>query len=191
MLDMGFINDVRHILNSLAPERQSFFFSATMDPKVKSLIQTFSHDPVTISIKTGDTSDNVTQDVIRFDSNQDKLSKLHDLLISGSVTKAIVFDETQRSVERLSKELIARGFDADAIHGGKSQGQRQRALNRFKKNEISILVATDVAARGIDVLDITHVINFSQPQSYEDYVHRIGRTGRAGKTGHALTFVAK
>jgi superfamily II DNA/RNA helicase len=107
------------------------------------------------------------------------------------VSKAIVFDETQRSVERLSKELVARGFDADAIHGGKSQGQRQRALNRFKKNEISILVATDVAARGIDVNDITHVINFSQPQSYEDYVHRIGRTGRAGKTGHALTFVEK
>lgn len=100
-----------------------------------------------------------------------------------------MFDETQRRVEKLSQELVTRGFKADAIHGGKSQGQRQRALNRFKKNEVNILVATDVAARGIDVVDITHVVNFSLPQSYEDYVHRIGRTGRAGKTGHALTFV--
>jgi ATP-dependent RNA helicase RhlE len=116
---------------------------------------------------------------------------LHDLLSSGAVTKAIVFDETQRSVEKLSIELIARGFDADAIHGGKSQGQRQRALDKFKKNQITVLVATDVAARGIDVADISHVINYSTPQSYDDYVHRIGRAGRAGKIGHALTFVQR
>ena len=103
--------------------------------------------------------------------------------------KLIIFSETQRSVEKLSKTLIERGFKADAIHGGKTQGQRQRALNRFKANEIKVLVATDVAARGIDVVDITHVINFSQPQSYEDYIHRIGRAGRAGRIGHALTFV--
>ena len=105
--------------------------------------------------------------------------------------KAIVFDDTQRSVERLSNELVALGFKADSIHGGKSQGQRQRALARFKQNEINILVATDVAARGIDVVDITHVINYSQPQSYLDYVHRIGRAGRAGRVGYALTFVTE
>ncbi len=188
MLDMGFVNDVRDILSNLAPQRQSFFFSATMDARVRTLIETFSNDPVTVSIKTGETAENVHQDVVKFAGTADKLEKLHDILSRPEV-KAIVFDETQRSVERLSKELIARGFDADAIHGGKTQGQRQRALDRFKKNQIKILVATDVAARGIDVADITHVINYATPQSYDDYVHRIGRAGRAGRTGYALTFV--
>jgi ATP-dependent RNA helicase RhlE len=191
MLDMGFVNDVRSILNELANERQSFFFSATLDNRVRALIETFAHDPVTVSLKTGETSDHVHQDVVRYESNQDKLEKLHELLISGEISKAIVFDETQRNVERLGNELIGRGFKADAIHGGKSQGQRQRALKRFKANEVNILVATDVAARGIDVADITHVINFSVPQTYDSYVHRIGRAGRAGRTGYALTFVAR
>jgi ATP-dependent RNA helicase RhlE len=191
MLDMGFVADVREILDELHPQRQSFFFSATMDPRVSSLIKTFSNDPVTVAVKTGETSDNVNQDVVHYGGSTEKLEKLHELLLKSGVTKAIVFDETQRSVERLSKELVARGFDADAIHGGKTQGQRQRALNRFKKSEISILVATDVAARGIDVADISHVINYTQPQTYDDYVHRIGRAGRAGKVGHALTFVGR
>jgi ATP-dependent RNA helicase RhlE len=188
MLDMGFINDVRHILSHLAENRQSLFFSATLDNRVKSLIDSFSNDPVLISHKTGDTADNVHQDVIRYSGPHDKMDKLHDVLVKGD--KVIVFDETQRKVERLSNDLIARGFSADAIHGGKSQGQRKRALDRFKKNDVTILVATDVAARGIDVADITHVVNFSTPQTYDDYVHRIGRAGRAGKTGYALTFVA-
>jgi ATP-dependent RNA helicase RhlE len=191
MLDMGFVNDVRSILNELAPARQSFFFSATLDARVRTLIETFANDPVTVSLKTGETSDHVHQDVVHYESNQDKLEKLHQLLISGEISKAIVFDETQRSVERLGNELIERGFKADAIHGGKSQGQRQRALKRFKANEVNILVATDVAARGIDVADISHVINFSVPQTYDSYVHRIGRAGRAGRTGYALTFVAR
>jgi len=189
MLDMGFVNDVTEILQALAPRRQSFFFSATMDRRVEDLIQTFAHEPETVAVKTGETSDNVNQDVVRYMSPFDKMDKLHDILLSEQVAKAIVFDETQRNVEKLSKELIERGFKADAIHGGKSQGQRQRALDRFKKSQITILVATDVAARGIDVADITHVINYTQPQSYQDYVHRIGRAGRAGKIGHALTFV--
>jgi ATP-dependent RNA helicase RhlE len=191
MLDMGFVNDVRTILGELHQDRQSFFFSATLDHKVRDLIQTFSNDPVVISVKTGNTSDSVHQDIVCYEGNHDKLDQLHDVLNREGVTKAIIFDDTQRSVERLSEELIARGFKADAIHGGKSQGQRTRALNRFKKNEISILVATDVAARGIDVVDITHVINYSTPQSYEDYVHRIGRAGRAGRVGYALTFVTE
>jgi superfamily II DNA/RNA helicase len=189
MLDMGFVDDVRNILSNLAVERQSFFFSATLDTRVKNLIHTFAKDPVTISLKVGETADSVNQDVVRYAGSHEKMQKLHDILLSQGVTKAIVFDETQRGVERLSNELVARGFDADAIHGGKSQGQRQRALDKFKKNQIKILVATDVAARGIDVADITHVINYGMPQSYEDYVHRIGRAGRAGKTGHALTFI--
>ncbi|MDQ5972266.1 MAG: ATP-dependent helicase DeaD [Patescibacteria group bacterium] len=189
MLDMGFVDDVREILSNVAAQRQSFFFSATLDARVNSLIQTFSNEPVTISIKTGETSDNVDQNVIQFGGNMEKIEKLHDVLIQPNVTKAIIFDETQRSVERLSNELIDRGFAAVSIHGGKNQGQRQRALASFKANQTTILVATDVAARGIDVADVSHVINYTQPQSYEDYVHRIGRAGRAGKTGYALTFV--
>jgi superfamily II DNA/RNA helicase len=188
MLDMGFIGDMQEILGKIKPERQSFFFSATLNPKVKNLVHSFVHDPITISVKTGDTSDNVEQSIIHAPRNR-KLDELHQLLLKDAVTKALIFDDTQRSVERLAGELNNRGFDADAIHGGKSQGQRQRALNRFKKNEVTVLVATDVAARGIDVADISHVINFSTPQSYEDYVHRIGRAGRAGKTGHAVTFI--
>ncbi len=189
MLDMGFVDDVRSILDSLASERQSLFFSATLDARVRGLINSFSQDPVTISLKSSSTSDNVHQDVVKYTHNFDKLDKLHDILVTDNVAKVIIFDETQRSVERLSDELLNRGFKADAIHGGKTQGQRERALRRFKKSEIDILVATDVAARGIDVADITHVINYTTPQSYEDYVHRVGRAGRAGKVGYALTFI--
>jgi superfamily II DNA/RNA helicase len=191
MLDMGFVNDVRVILSELHDERQSFFFSATLDHKVRDLIATFSQDPVTVSVKTGNTSDNVHQDIVCYETSRDKIVLLHDLLVKDEVAKTIIFDDTQRSVERLSEELRDRGFKADAIHGGKSQGQRQRALSKFKKNEIDVLVATDVAARGIDVADITHVINYSTPQNYEDYIHRIGRAGRAGRVGYALTFVTE
>ncbi len=188
---MGFVNDVRSILNELPKERQSLFFSATMDRAVSALIETFSNEPITVSVKTGDTGENIHQDVVMVRHDSEKLEKLHDLLIGGTIDKAIIFDDTQRSVERLANELIARGFSADAIHGGKSQGQRQRSLNRFKANEVKVLVATDVAARGIDVKDISHVINYSTPQSYSDYVHRIGRAGRAGNVGYALTFLSK
>ncbi len=191
MLDMGFINDIRHILGRMAEKRQSFFFSATLDSRVKTIIDSFSHDPVHIEIKTGDTSDNVEQNVVTYVSKEEKIDKLHNLLISEAVGKTLVFDDTQRSVERLSKELEARGFQVDAIHGGKSQNQRQRALSKFRENKVNVLVATDVAARGIDVADITHVINYSTPGSYSDYVHRIGRAGRAGRLGYALTFIEK
>lgn len=191
MLDMGFVNDITHILSQTSPTRQSFYFSATLDAKVKTIIETFSKDPVHISVKSGDTSDNVDQNVVRLMGNETKIDKLHDILIQNRAMKAIVFDDTHHSVEKLSNELAARGFLADSIHGGKSQGQRRRVLNKFKTNEITILVATDVAARGLDISDITHVINYSLPQTYDDYVHRIGRTGRAGKVGYALTFVER
>lgn len=189
MLDMGFIDDMRNILQKISEVRQSFFFSATMDSKVASLINGFTNDVVTISVKTGETSENVEQDIVAYQTPNEKIEQLHQLLISEKVTKALVFDETQRSVERLYEELASRGFKADAIHGGKSQAHRQRALDKFKKNHVSILVATDVAARGIDVTDISHVINYSQPQAYDDYIHRIGRAGRAGRLGYAYTFV--
>lgn len=189
MLDMGFLPDVTEILNQLNPVRQSFFFSATMDTRVRNLIATFSQDPVTVSVKTGDTAANVHQDVVRYAGSADKIEKLQTILSDPSVEKVIIFDETQRGVERLGQDLLGKGFKVDAIHGGKSQGQRQRALKRFKNTEVNVLVATDVAARGIDVADITHVINFGLPQTYEDYTHRVGRAGRAGRIGFALTFV--
>ena len=191
MLDMGFVADVTELLRELAPERQSFFFSATMDPRVQGLIRTFATDPETVSVKTGESSDHVNQDVVYYAGTSEKMAKLHDILLDPAVSKVIVFDETQRSVERLGQELVIRGFKADTIHGGKSQGQRIRALDNFKASRTNVLVATDVAARGIDVSDITHVVNYSMPQTYQDYTHRIGRAGRAGKVGHAITFVNK
>lgn len=189
MLDMGFVNDMRLILGKLPYQRQSLFFSATLDSSVRQLIQEFAQEPATVSVKTGDTSENVHQDVVRYTSKEDKIKKLHEALLIAPQQKSIIFDETQRSVERLAKELAERGFMVDAIHGGKSQAQRKRALDKFKSSHVQILVATDVAARGIDVSDITHVINYTVPQTYDDYTHRIGRAGRAGNTGYALTFV--
>ena len=189
MLDMGFVNDVTEILSATRPERQSFFFSATMDGRVQQLLENFTTDPLTIKLQASTVSENIHQDVVHFSGTSDKLDKLHDLLIQGSVSKVVIFDETKRSVERLSKELVTRGFNADALHGGKSQGQRQRALKRFKDNDVDVLVATDVAARGLDVSDISHVVNYSIPRQYDDYIHRIGRTGRAGQIGYAYTFI--
>ncbi len=191
MLDMGFINDISGLLARVSQDRQSLFFSATMEPKIARLIEQFSKNPVTVSTKEGSTVDSVSQDVVYYSGSNDKMDKLHDVLIAGDCGRTIIFDDTKRAVERLGRELHARGFKVDEIHGDKSQAQRSRALSRLKSDEINILVATDVAARGIDVTDITHVINFSTPNSYDDYVHRIGRTGRAGKGGIALTFLPR
>jgi ATP-dependent RNA helicase RhlE len=189
MLDMGFVEDVTDILGKLAQDRQSFFFSATLDRKVRDLIDFFANDPITVSVTNGETTESVHQDIVCYITSSDKLEQLHNILNKPEVSKVIVFDDTQRAVERLSKELQARGFKADDIHGGKTQGQRQRALDRFKRSDVKVLVATDVAARGIDVKDVSHVINYSTPQTYDTYIHRIGRAGRAGAVGHALTFV--
>lgn len=189
MLDMGFVNDVRLLLNKLSEKRQSFYFSATMDTRVSGLITGFSPDAVTVSVSQGDTSSNVHQDVVPYAGKTNKLETLHTLLIEPVVKKAIIFESTQRGVERLEKDLKDRGFDVAAMHGGKTQGQRKRALDSFKDGKVQIMIATDVAARGIDVADISHVVNYGMPQTYEDYTHRIGRAGRAGKIGYALTFV--
>ncbi|MDB5183011.1 MAG: putative box helicase domain protein [Candidatus Saccharibacteria bacterium] len=191
MVDMGFIADIRYLLGGIPEVRQSLFFSATIEPKIAQLINTFLIDPITISVRTSETSDNVEQDVVYYSGRDDRIDKLHDVLNSAKDGKVLIFDETKFGVERLGNELVQRGFKADALHGGKSQSQRQRALKRFRTNDINVLVATDVAARGIDVADITHVINYATPNTYEDYVHRIGRAGRAGRTGTALTFISR
>ncbi len=191
MLDMGFLPDIKEILSELPTNRQSFFFTATLDYKIEGLVNGFSNDPVKISVKTGVTSDNVQQDVMHYGNDKEKIDKLHDTLVHGDTKKTLIFEETRRSVDRLNKELVIRGFKSEIIHGGKSQGQRQRALRKFKDSEVDILVATDVAARGIDIVDITHVINYSTPQTHDDYIHRVGRAGRAGRVGNALTFVKR
>jgi ATP-dependent RNA helicase RhlE len=191
MLDMGFIKDIRFILAGLPEEHQAFFFSATLSPEIKNLIDTFGHQAEVVDVKIGETSQNVNQDIVQFSGKTEKMDLLHEILIKNEVTKAIVFGKTKYGVERLGKELSARGFKAVSLHGGKNQGQRNRALDSFRNSQMNILVATDVAARGIDVRDISHVINYDTPQTYDDYVHRIGRAGRAEKPGYALTFVEK
>lgn len=189
MLDMGFVHDIEHILGKTRADRQGYYFSATLDDKVRRIIETYSENPAYISVKSGDTNENVDQNIVNYAGSASKINKLHDILIQDDTKKVIVFDDTHRSVESISKELVSRGFSADSIHGGKSQSQRQQVLRKFKNSSVTVLVATDVAARGLDVSDITHVINYSLPQTYDDYVHRIGRTGRAGKVGYALTFI--
>lgn len=189
MVDMGFIKDIRYLLSLLPKERQSLFFSATLPNDVKDLIHSFLHDPVTVSVKKRDTSDNVDQDVIRLQPGENKYKVLRDLLIKEHFNKVLVFTRTKRGADRLTDFLNQERFAVACIHGDKEQRQRQRALDALKENRIQILVATDVAARGLDIPNVSHVINFDMPQTYEDYVHRIGRTGRADKKGHALTFI--
>lgn len=189
MVDIGFIEDIRYFVSLLPEERQSLFFSATISPKIRIILDSFVKNPVTVSVKMQDTSENVDQDVVKVIHKETKVDQLHDILIGKDVDKVLVFGRTKHSVDALFKELTFRGFKTGAIHGNKTQGQRKRVLESFKSNEIKILLATDVASRGLDIPDVTHVINYELPESYDDYVHRIGRTGRAGKTGIALTFV--
>lgn len=188
MVDIGFINDIKYLISLLPPVRQSLFFSATVDGKTQEILRSFVTNPVTVSVKQQDTAENIEQDVIRTDGRP-KIDILHDLLIQPGFEKVLIFGRTKWGMEKLSRALSERGFRATAIHGNKSQNQRQRALEEFKNAELQILIATDIASRGLDIEDVTHVINYDPPASYDDYVHRIGRTGRAGKKGIALTFV--
>ena len=188
MVDIGFINDIKYFISLLPTNRQSLFFSATISGKVNEILKAFVHNPVTVSVKTQDTAENIDQDVVKVNRHE-KIDKLHDLLTQDGFEKVLVFGRTKWGVQKLTDELVRRGLRAAAIHGNKSQGQRQRVLDQFKRNDISILLATDVASRGLDIPDVSHVINYDMPASYEDYVHRIGRTGRANKKGVALTFI--
>ena len=189
MVDIGFINEVKFFLSFLPHERQSLFFSATISPKIREILTNFVKNPITVSVKTADTAENVDQDVVRVANSAQKIDKLHDLLISDGFDKVLIFGKTKHGIEKLQKELDFRGFKVGAIHGNKTQGHRMRILQSFKNNQIDVLLATDVASRGLDIPNVSHVINYDLPQTYDDYVHRIGRTGRAGKTGVALTFV--
>ncbi|MEK9147667.1 MAG: DEAD/DEAH box helicase [Patescibacteria group bacterium] len=189
MLDMGFIDDMRFILSQVPKNRHTLFFSATLQSEIKNLISEFLNNPITVSVKTGDTPKSVYQDIVRVSKGVEKIDVLHDLLKQPEFSKVLIFGKTKHGVEKLSVMLAKRGFKAESIHGDKNHSRRQRALGLFKDNHAKILVATDVAARGLDISGISHVINYDMPGTYDDYVHRIGRTGRAGKTGKALTFV--
>lgn len=189
MLDMGFVKDITYIMSLLPEKRQTLLFSATIDARVEQIGRQFMVSPIKVSVKTGVTAQNVEQNVIKASGKFDKLNKLKDLLRSEGFERVIVFSRTKFGAEDILHDLMKNGFKVASIHGNKSQSQREAALRKFKSGEVQALIATDVAARGIDVKDVTHVINFDQPGTHEDYIHRIGRTGRAGKKGFALTFV--
>ncbi len=188
MLDMGFINDIRKIVRAVPKKRQTLLFSATMPKEIRSLADELLRDPIEVTIgQTRSTADTVSQRVVSVGS-KGKLDLLVHVLRTEPVESVLVFARTKRRADRISKQLDKKGFSTAAMHGNRSQNQRQRALNAFDGGDVQILVATDVAARGIDVDNISHVINFDVPPKPEDYIHRIGRTGRAQATGHALTF---
>lgn len=189
MCDMGFLPDIRRIISLLPTARQSLCFSATITPAIEDIIREMLHDPVTVSVRTRETSDHVEQDVVFARDKSHKIELLTTMLSNEAFERVLVFSKTKFGAQRLAKQLSSVGHVAEAIHGNKTQPQRQRALDTFKSGRTKVLVATDVAARGLDIPNVSHVINFDQPMTYEDYVHRIGRTGRGGAKGTAYTFI--
>lgn len=189
MVDIGFVKDIKYFISLMPPIRQSLFFSATISGRVKEILQTFVKNPISVSVKKQETAENIEQEIIRLNPGQNKVDKLHNLLRSDGFDKVLIFGRTKWGVQKLTDELIRRGFKAGSIHGNKRQNQRQKVLDAFKSNEVQILLATDVASRGLDIPNVSHVINYDMPESYEVYIHRIGRTGRVDKKGTALTFI--
>lgn len=188
MLDMGFIHDVKKVIAKLPARRQSLFFSATMPPEISKLADTILSSPEKVAVTpVSSTVDTIKQELYYVDK-KDKKSLLIHLLKDSSIVTALVFTRTKHGADKVSKDLLRAGIKAEAIHGNKSQNARQRALSNFKSKETRVLVATDIAARGIDVEELSHVINFELPNVPETYVHRIGRTGRAGLSGIAMSF---
>jgi ATP-dependent RNA helicase RhlE len=188
MLDMGFIHDVRRVIKALPTERQTLFFSATMPPEIAKLAHDILTDPVKVAVTpVSSTVDLIDQSIFFVDKNRKKNLLLH-LLETNDVKSALVFTRTKHGANRVVQDLNKAGVHAQAIHGNKSQTARQKALSDFKDGNIKVLVATDIAARGIDLEELSHVINFDLPNIPETYVHRIGRTGRAGASGVAFSF---
>ncbi|QCR21241.1 DEAD/DEAH box helicase [Pontibacter sp. SGAir0037] len=188
MLDMGFIHDVKKVLKVLPEKKQSLFFSATMAPEIMKLADTILVDPAKVEVTPVSSTANTIQQAVYYVKKSDKKNLLIHLLKDGTIDRALVFTRTKHGADRVAKDMTKAGVQAEAIHGNKSQNARVRALNNFKSSETRVLVATDIAARGIDVDDLSHVINYELPNEPETYVHRIGRTGRAGASGVALSF---
>jgi ATP-dependent RNA helicase RhlE len=188
MLDMGFIHDVKKIIRELPREKQTLFFSATMPKEIAGLADSILHHPVKIEVTPPATTVQKINQSVYFVHKNDKQSLLMHLIKENRISRSLVFTRTKHGADKIAKYLNLSGVRADALHGNKSQGQRERALANFKTGRLNVLVATDIAARGIDVDELTHVINFDLPNVPETYVHRIGRTGRAGANGTAFSF---
>lgn len=189
MLDIGFLQEIKYIISLLPEVRQSLFFSATISSDIHTIIHSFMENPVTVSVKVKEIAERIEQDIIHVKDKYQKVARLTSMLKQEEFKKVLIFGRTKWGVERLSKTLQQNGFSAASIHGNKSQNQRLSILSQFKQNQLQVLVATDIAARGLDIENVSHVINFDEPSTYTDYIHRIGRTGRAQKSGKALTFV--
>ncbi len=191
MLDMGFINDIKALMKPMPKSRQTLLFSATFSKEIKKLAATLLHAPVTIEVaRENSTVDRIVQQV-HFVPKSGKRALLTHLISSNNWEQVLVFTRTKHGANRLSKQLEEAGIRAAAIHGNKSQGARTKALAQFKAGEIRVLVATDIAARGLDIDQLPHVVNYELPNVPEDYVHRIGRTGRAGASGEAVSLVSE
>jgi ATP-dependent RNA helicase RhlE len=188
MLDMGFIHDVKRVIAALPRKRQTLLFSATMPPAVMSLAQGLLTQPVSVAVKPQATTAELVEQGVYHVAKNDKRGLLTQLLRLPEVQRSIVFTRTKHGANRIAEQLVRSGITAAAIHGNKSQGARERALEGFRQGSIPVLIATDIAARGIDVDDVTHVFNFDLPNVPESYVHRIGRTGRAERSGVAFSF---
>lgn len=188
MLDMGFINDIKKIIAKLPSKKQTLFFSATASPEIMKLANALLHNPVSVSVTPVSSASELVKQSVYYVQKENKRSLLRYVLKNDKITHALVFTRTKHGADKVVRELNKNGIKAEAIHGNKSQNARVRALNGFKEKKINILVATDIASRGIDVDKLTHVINFEIPEQAETYVHRIGRTGRAGSSGIALSF---
>jgi ATP-dependent RNA helicase RhlE len=188
MLDMGFIHDVKKVIAKLPVKRQTLFFSATMPVEISKLANTILTDPVRVEVTPASTTANTVTQSLYYVDKPNKKSLLLHLLKDTSIETALVFTRTKHGADKVAKDLNRAGVQAEAIHGNKSQNARQRALTNFKEKQTRVLVATDIAARGIDIDDLSHVINFELPNVPETYVHRIGRTGRAGASGIAVSF---
>jgi len=191
MLDMGFYPEIKFLIEKMPFEKQSLFFSATLDGKIETIANGFLREPIKVMLKTRETSANIDQDVVIIDKGTRKFDKLHQLLQDEKFIKVLVFSNTKRGVERLEEDLLKNGHKVESIHGDKSQFKRQKALDSFKSGRAKVLIATDVVARGIDVVGITHVVNYDLPGSRDAYTHRIGRTGRGDQSGIALTFIER
>jgi ATP-dependent RNA helicase RhlE len=190
MLDMGFIHDIKRILPKLPQQKQNIFFSATMTPEIKKLAGTILFDPVNVQVTPVSSTAEIIDQSVYFVEKTEKCGLLKQLVDLHKIERALVFTRTKHGADRVAKTMNKMGIKSEAIHGNKSQNNRQRALDGFKNKEITILVATDIAARGIDVDQLSHVFNFELPEVPETYVHRIGRTGRAGSNGIAISFCA-
>lgn len=191
MLDMGFVRDVKKIFTQIPTQRQTLFFSATMPPEIKKLAMQLVKNPKEVNVTPVSSTARTIEQSVYFAEKKEKLDLLFTLLQDTSIQRSLVFTRTKHGADKLAKKLVGMGIPSAAIHGNKSQNARQRALSDFKEHKIRVLIATDIAARGIDIEELPHVVNYELPNIPESYVHRIGRTGRAGASGVAVSFCAE